>query len=123
MKKLTIIPIFLFLLTILSCSSKPAKSKILSETDFTAKINRALIQEFPEENFTIESSLKIVSGEPNNSHSYFLDNLYSAYKMDTSRLNEIIDGYLKTVHDLFRYAPVNITNIVPTIKPKEYLDE
>ncbi|MGO8055642.1 hypothetical protein, partial [Rhizobium leguminosarum] len=57
-------------------------------------------------------------------YQHYLTNAYSAYKADPDSIKNVISRYVAASSDLFvDKEKINPSNIVPVIKPIEYLKE
>lgn len=105
----------------LSCSSQP---KILSEQEFTKIYMDSLKQSFPSVKFEIAENLTILATNDGKEGKHYLDNAYKEYKLEPKSIGEIIKRYVVASGELYKEKkPIRTENIIPVIKPIDYLDE
>lgn len=112
---------FLLGLSILSCNSKNA---VLTEKEFAEVYLDSLSKKYPSVKFEINPDLTITSKKSDFEYKHFIDNAFIAYKAEPDSINYIISRYVATTADLYEnQKAVAVENIVPVIKPIEYLNE
>lgn len=111
----------LAVLFIWGCSSK---IPVMTEKEFAQVYVDALSKKYPDVTFRLNPDLTITSKKGDFDYKHFIDNAFVAYKAEPDSINSIISRYVASTADLYTdKKPVNIENVVPVIKPIEYLDE
>lgn len=112
---------FLLSLFIFGCSTK---NSILTEKEFAHAYLDSLSKKHPSAKFELSPELIILSKKGDLEYKHYIDNAYKAYKAEPDSINAIISRYVAITTDLYEdKKPINIDNVVPIIKPVEYLDE
>lgn len=112
---------FLFGLFILSCNSK---NSIMTEKEFAQVYLDSLSKKYPSIKFELNPDLTITSKKGDLDYKHYIDNAFIAYKAEPDSISDIISGYVASTTDLYvGTKTVNVDNVVPVIKPVEYLDE
>ena len=111
---------FVFGFFIFSCN---AKNSVLTEKEFAKVYLDSLSKKYPAVKFELNQDLTITSKKGDLDYKHYIDNAFIAYKADPDSINDIISRYVASTTDLYVDHAVNIENIVPVIKPIEYLDE
>jgi uncharacterized protein YtpQ (UPF0354 family) len=110
-------------LIILSCNSY-SKSQMLTEKDFTKTYFDSLKIKFPNAKFSIVDDSIIESIFKENTIKISVDNAYKEYQLQRDSLQEILSRYLVVTSELFNPKDkIDITRIVPIIKPVEFLND
>lgn len=116
MKRIFIVAIITF---ILFC--KPSH---LTEREFTEKFVDVLSKSHPDIKYTINGDLSITAKIKEGTHYHYLDNAYKEYKMDPESLDKIVQAYALSSSELYNDSEeMTDNNIIPVIKPVDYLDE
>lgn len=111
-------------LTILSIFSCNSQAPLMTYEEFAKVYLDSLRKKHPDVRFELSSDLTITSKKGDLDYTHYIDNAYNAYKAEPDSGKDVISRYIASTTDL--YAPkgkVNTANIVPVIKPIEYLDE
>ncbi len=117
MRFISTLLLFLF---IFSCNSE---SSILTEKEFAALYVDSLSVKHPDVKFEI-NGLTITSKKGDLNYTHYIDNAFLDYKADPAAIGDIISRYVASTADLYAaHQPVSIGQIVPVIKPVDYLDE
>jgi len=117
------IKLIFILLCIYSCNSG-AQNKVVSVKEFTKKYSDVLRAKTPHAKFTMIDDTTIISELKELSIRISAYNAYQEYKSEPDSLQQILNRYAASAGEAF--APekkLSIENIVPVIKPFEYLDE
>ncbi|MBO9658443.1 MAG: DUF1444 family protein, partial [Chitinophagaceae bacterium] len=69
---------------------------------------------------TDDFSIRGIKGE--DEHIHYLHNAYDVYRADTANLNAVINDFTNSSVDLYEERTIHLSDIVPVIKPVEYLD-
>jgi uncharacterized protein YtpQ (UPF0354 family) len=110
----------LSLLTLLIC----CKHEIMTEREFTELYIDAMLKSYPNAKYNILSDLTVKAEYNGKDFSHYLDNAYKDYKMQQDSVDEVIKRYVASSRDLYKEPePINTNNIVPIIKPTEYLED
>lgn len=105
----------------LGCSSQP---KILSEQEFTKIYKDSLEQTYSTVKFEVVDNLTILATNNGKEGKHYLDNAYKEYKLEPKSIGEIIKRYVSATAELYKEKkPIRTENIIPVIKPIDYLDE
>lgn len=99
-----------------------AKKEPISAEEFQTIYLAALREKYPDVEFTPteEFSIRGVKGEGD--HFHYLHNAYDVYKADITNLNGVINDFTNSAVDLYEERTLQLSDIVPVIKPVEYLD-
>jgi uncharacterized protein YtpQ (UPF0354 family) len=101
-----------------------AQLKIISEQEFSKIYMDSLKQTYPTVSFEVVDNLTITASDNGKEFKYYLDNAYKEYKLDPKSLSEIIKRYIAASAELYKEKkPIRTENIIPVIKPIDYLDE
>ena len=112
---------FICALLILSCNSQ---QDILSQREFAKVYLDSLSKKFPDIKFELNPDLTISSKKGDLEYRSYTDNAYVAYKTEPDSMKNIISRYVASASELYaENDAITINNIVPVIKPVEYLDE
>lgn len=115
------ISIFLSGLFIFSCNSD---NSVLTEKEFAALYLNSLKQKYPTVSFKLNSDLTITSKKGDLDYKHYIDNAYIAYKSEPDSVNAVLSMYVASATDLYNdQKPVSVDNIVPVIKPKDFINE
>lgn len=100
-----------------------AWSGVLSERLFTYQFSKKLAVEFPKSKFTIKSNLRIYADNINGYElNIFLDNTYNSYISKSRTLEEAFTDQINSIKNKQKPSNVkNLKNIIPVLKPKDYL--
>ncbi len=105
----------------LGCSSQP---KFLSEQEFTKIYKDSLEQTYSTVKFEVVDNLTILATNNGKEGKHYLDNAYKEYKLEPKSIGEIIKRYVAAAAELYKEKkPIRTENIIPVIKPIDYLDE
>jgi hypothetical protein len=99
-----------------------AKKEPLAPKEFQTIYLAALKEKFPDVEFipTEEFSIRGIKGD--GEHIHYLNNAYDVYRADITNLNGVISDFTSSAGDLYEEWKVLLSDIVPVIKPVEYLD-
>jgi uncharacterized protein YtpQ (UPF0354 family) len=112
---------FLLGLFILSCNSK---NSVMTEKEFAKVYLDSLSKKYPTAKFELNTDLTITSEKGDLDFKHYIDNAFIAYKAEPDSISDIISRYVASTTDLYvEQKTVNVVNIIPVIKPIEYLDE
>lgn len=115
------ISVFLLGLVLLGCHQK---NSFISEREFAQKYMKVLKKQYPTVSFELDSDLSIKSKKAGIDYKHYIDNAYVDYKAEPDSLEEIIKRYAVSTGDLYTdQIGIDLKNIVPVIKPIEYLDK
>lgn len=96
----------------------------MTEKEFAQVYLDALSKKYPGVSFELNSDLSITAKKGDLDYRHYIDNAFIAYKTEPDSITTIINRYLAATTDLYVDSKtVNVDNIVPVIKPVEYLDE
>jgi uncharacterized protein YtpQ (UPF0354 family) len=96
----------------------------MTEKEFARVYLDALSKKYPSVKFQLNTDLTITSKKGDLDYKHYIDNAFIAYKAEPDSINDIINRYVASTTDLYEgRKTVNIENVVPVIKPIEYLDE
>ena len=109
---------FLLASILFSCGSGQS---VLTEGEFAKVYRDSLKRRFPAVDFIIKDNLTIVGKVDSNEYRHFLDNAYLAYKQAPDSISETIRRFVTSSKDIYEERPVTVGNIVPVIKPADYL--
>lgn len=100
-----------------------AWSGVLSERLFTYQFSKKLAVEFPKSKFTIKSNLRIYANDINGYElNIFLDNTYNSYISKSRTLEEAFSDQINSIKNQKKSPNTkSLKNIVPVLKPKDYL--
>lgn len=114
----------LALLTLLFIWGCNAKSALISEQKFARLFLDSLRHRYPTVSFTLNADLTITAKKDSLDFKYYLNNAYTTYKAEPDSVNAVISRYMASTADLYEgVKPVSTDNIIPVIKPVEYLDD
>ena len=112
---------FLFGLTIFSCNSQ---NSVLTKEEFVKIYLDSLRKRNPEIRFKLNPDLSISSSKNDLELKHYADNAYSEYQLEPDSIIEVISRYVTSSSDMYvDRKTINVMNIVPVIKPIDYLDE
>jgi uncharacterized protein YtpQ (UPF0354 family) len=116
-----LISLLLLASILFSCNSK---TSIMKKKEFAKVYLDALRKQYPGVNFELTSDLTITSKKGNLEYKHYIDNIYVAYTSEPDSLNGIMSRFLASTTDLYTVnKEIDINNIIPVIKPNEYLDQ
>ena len=96
----------------------------MTEKEFAKVYLDSLSKKYPTVKFELNPDLTITSTKGDLDYKHYIDNAFTAYKAEPDSIRDIISRYVASTTDLYvEKKAVNIENIVPVIKPIEYLDE
>ena len=108
-------------LTVLSCTSQ---NNALTEKEFTQKYSDSLSARFPDAKFEIIDNNTIESKYKGNTIRILADNAFSDYQSTPDSLRKVLNKYVTVASQLFSPKElISQDNIVPIIKPIEYLND
>lgn len=111
----------LLIFIVAGCKSK---NSILSEKEFAILYIDSLKSRHPEVKFTLNSDLSISAKLKDLEYKHFTDNAYISYKTDPDSIRNVISMYMNATIDIYNPTDKIINeNIIPVIKPVEYLDD
>ncbi len=99
-----------------------AKKEAISAEEFQTVYLAALREKFPDVAFTPGDEFSIRGIKGDGEHIHYLHNAYDVYKADISSLNSVVNDFSNSAGDLYKERSLELSNIVPVIKPVEYLD-
>ncbi|MFT3701773.1 MAG: DUF1444 family protein [Agriterribacter sp.] len=96
----------------------------MTEKEFAQIYLDSLSKKYPSVKFELNPDLTITSKKGDLDYKHYIDNAFIAYKAEPDSINNFISRYVASTTDLYlNQKSVDIDNIVPVIKPVEYLDE
>lgn len=96
----------------------------MTEREFTELYIKDMLKSYPDIKYEIVSDLTVKADYNGKEFSHYLDNAFKEYKMEPDSVSEIIKRYTASSRDLYKDTEaINTKNIVPIIKPIEYLDD
>ncbi len=96
----------------------------MTEKEFAKVYLDSFSKTYPTIKFELNTDLTITSKKGDLDYKHYIDNAFIAYKAEPDSISEIISRYVTSTTDLYvDQKTVNIENIVPVIKPIEYLDK
>ncbi|MBO9565818.1 MAG: DUF1444 family protein [Niastella sp.] len=115
---LTLLP----LLLILSCNSRPS---VMPKEEFAKVYIDTLSKRYPTFKFELNSDLSITAMRDSIGFKHFIDNIYVTYEAEPDSIQSIFRRYLASTADLFKFENkgINTVDIIPVIKPGNYLEE
>lgn len=103
---------------------KVAKRKPMTERAFTELYVSGLAKNYPLIKHKIIGDLTIEADYNGNIISHYLDNTYNQYLMQPDAVDDLLERYIASSGDLYKDPlPINTSNIVPVIKPIQYLED
>jgi len=106
---------------IFSCTSK---NVVLTKKEFAEAYRDSLRKKYPAVNFELNADLTITAKKDELDFRHYIDNAYVSYQAEPDSIKKIIGRYVASTADLFvEKKGVKIENIVPVVKPAEYLKE
>lgn len=115
---------YLFTLILAATFSCTSKSKMISTEEFTERYVQILQKNHPAVKYTIDSSLTVTASVSGSDYKHFLDNAYREYQAEPDSMEQVFNRYAQATRDLYvQNEQVQIDNIVPLIKSKDFLDE
>lgn len=115
------ITFFAVAVLLFGCKSKHA---VLTKEEFAKLYVDSLIKKHPTVKFELGPDLTITSKKDDHDYKHYIDNMFIAYQNEPDSINAIIDRYAVIVAEMFEdRKPITIGNIIPVIKPIEYLDD
>lgn len=113
----------LTVLAVISCNS-PSPGATLTAEEFQKIYLDSLKRRHPDVEFVLNSDFSITAKKGEKEFKHNLDNVYIACKASPGLAKNIISEYISSTADLYAAdEKIDITNIIPVIKPVEYLDE
>ncbi|MFT3934420.1 MAG: DUF1444 family protein [Chitinophagaceae bacterium] len=96
----------------------------MTEKEFAKLYLDSLSKKYPSVKFELNPDLAITAKKGDLDYKYYIDNAFIAYKAEPDSISEIISRYVASTTDLYANKKgVNVDNVVPVIKPVEYLEE
>jgi uncharacterized protein YtpQ (UPF0354 family) len=115
---------FTLLIIGLLLSGCNSKKPILTEKEFARIYMDSLSKAHPEAKFELDSALTIHAKQGEQEFQHFIDNIYTTYRTDPDSISSILSHYVRSTMDLYvGKGRVDISDVVPIIKPIEYLEE
>lgn len=112
-----------FLKSLFNSGGNSNKS-ILTERDFAEVFLNTIVKKHPSIKFNLNDDLSISAKTEGLAFNLFLDNAYDTYKAEPDSMKEIISNYITSATELFEQPQgVNLDQVIPIIKPVEFLDE
>jgi uncharacterized protein YtpQ (UPF0354 family) len=100
------------------------KHSVLTKKEFAQLYVDSLIKKHPTVNFALGTDLTITSKKGDKDHKHYIENMFIAYQNEPDSINAIINRYATLVTEMFEERkPIILENIIPVIKPIEYLDD
>jgi uncharacterized protein YtpQ (UPF0354 family) len=100
--------------------------KPLSPEEFSAVFADRLRSKEPSLQIEAKPPLQLqLANAQKRDYAVFLYNAYSEYKLDPSRVDDVLDRFTNATLEAFRAggAPIDLAKIVPVIKDREFLEE
>lgn len=105
----------------LGCKSKHTE---LTQEEFAHLYLDSLIKRYPNIKFELGPDLTITSKKGELDYKQFTHNMFLAYQNEPDSISAIINRYGALAAEMLEERkPIVIDNIIPVIKPKEYLDD
>jgi uncharacterized protein YtpQ (UPF0354 family) len=96
----------------------------MTEKEFAQAYLDSLSKKYPSVKFELNPDLTITSKKGDLDFKHYIDNAFIAYKAEPDSISDIISRYVASTTDVYEGQKlVNVDNVVPVIKPVEYLDE
>jgi len=99
-----------------------AQKKTLSITEFTKVYANKLKSVYKEKQFILTSDTAIAYSDNGNNIKMYPDNAYREYLADPGSLDKVLTKYIAATAEVFKEKKLTIENIVPLIKPAEYIN-
>lgn len=110
----------LILLTFIIC----CKPETMTEREFTELYINTMLKSYPDAKYDIIGDLTVKADYNGKEFSHYLDNAFKEYKMQPNSVDEVMKRYVASSRDLYKEPePINTNNIVPIIKPIDYLED
>jgi uncharacterized protein YtpQ (UPF0354 family) len=105
-------------------SKNDIKNKVITEREFTELYVKSMSKNYPDADYKIISDLTVSADYRGKELTHYLDNAYKEYLMHPDALEDLIKKYVASSGRLYKDpSPINTSNIVPIIKPIEYLED
>ena len=115
------VSVFVVLSLMFSCNQKKS---VMTEREFAQVYFDSLSKKYPTVSFGLNPDNTITSKKGDLDYKHYIDNAYIAYKSEPDSVIDIISRYVASTTDMFdEQKKINVDNVVPVIKPAEYLDE
>jgi uncharacterized protein YtpQ (UPF0354 family) len=97
----------------------------MSKEEFAKVYMDTLSKVYPTFKFELNSDLSITAMRDSIGFKHFIDNIYVAYETEPDSIQSIFRRYLASTADLFKFENkgINTAEIIPVIKPANYLEE
>lgn len=96
----------------------------MTEKEFAQVYLDSLSKKCPSIKFELNSDLTITSKKGDLDYKHYIDNAFIAYKAEPDSIKDIISRYVASTTALYvDQKSISVGNVVPVIKPVEYLDE
>lgn len=113
--------ILLQCLLFFGCNSN---NSILTEKEFAKVYLDSLTKKYPSVKFELTPDLIITSKKGDLDYNHYIENAFIAYEAEPDSISAIISRYVASAMDLYvEQKAVNVKNIIPVVKPVEYLLE
>ena len=111
---------FLFVVFTIACSSK---NQVKTELEFARIYLDSLKKKNPEIVFKLNADLTITSKKDTLEMIHYIDNAYAEYKLAPDSIKSVLSRFTAAATAVYEEMDgINAENIVPVIKPVEYLD-
>ncbi len=95
----------------------------MTDKEFAQVYLDSLSKKYPSVKFELNPDLTITSKKGDLEYKHYIDNAFTAYKAEPDSIHSIISRYVAATTELYTgQKAITIDNIVPVIKPVEYLD-
>lgn len=104
-----------------ACSSK---KEVLSATEFADKYLLALKRNNPAVDYLLAPDLSVNAKYNSSDYTHFPDNAYREYLIEPDSIDQILVKFTQTANEVYKESKgINIKNIIPVIKSKDFIDE
>lgn len=96
----------------------------MTKPEFAKVYFDSLCKRYPAVHFELNSDLAIISTNGGKDFKHYIDNAYIAYQAEPDSIKNVISRYLASTTELYAAKKaVRIEDIIPVIKPVEYINE
>jgi uncharacterized protein YtpQ (UPF0354 family) len=108
-------------LILTACSNKKT---VLSAEDFANKYLFELKKNNPSVEYSLAPDLSVNAKYRGGEYSHFPDNAYREYLLEPDSIEQVLSKFTQTANELYnKKQEVNISKIVPIIKPTDFIAE
>ncbi|MVT09490.1 DUF1444 family protein [Chitinophaga tropicalis] len=103
---------------------KPGHPSILTEREFAEVYLKALREEYPTVNFTLNPDLVIISKKDDMEYKQYIDNAFVAYKAEPDSIDDIINRFVEAAASLYQESEeIDLNNVVPLVRTNDFVKE